>query len=111
MFERARRSAELFRIESLETQNTLLQRSNRELRGFVRVASHDLQEPLRKVRVFGDRMRSKYTDVLDDRGRDYPEHLERALARMQNLMQDLLALSPVTITQAKPFEERWISKR
>ena len=104
LFERARRSAELFRIESLETQNTLLQRSNRELRDFVRVVSHDLQEPPRKVRTFGDRMRSKYLDVLDDRGRDYLERIERALARMQNLMKDLLALSRVTTTQAKPFE-------
>ena len=104
LFERARRSAELFRIESLETQNTLLQRSNRELRDFVRVVSHDLQGPPRKVRTFGDRMRSKYLDVLDDRGRDYLERIERALARMQNLMKDLLALSRVTTTQAKPFE-------
>ncbi len=104
LFERARRSAELFRVESLETQNTLLQRSNRELRDFVRVASHDLQEPLRKVRTFGDRLRSKYSDVLDDRGRDYLQRMERALARMQNLMEDLLALSRVTTTQGKPFE-------
>ena len=49
-------------------------------------------------------MRSKYLDVLDDRGRDYLERMERALARMQNLMKDLLALSRVTTTQAKPFE-------
>jgi signal transduction histidine kinase len=49
-------------------------------------------------------MRSKYLDVLDDRGRDYLERIERALARMQNLMKDLLALSRVTTTQAKPFE-------
>jgi len=49
-------------------------------------------------------MRSKYLDVLDDRGRYYLERIERALARMQNLMKDLLALSRVTTTQAKPFE-------
>jgi len=49
-------------------------------------------------------MRSKYLDVLDDRGRDYLERIERALARMQNLRKDLLALSRVTTTQAKPFE-------
>jgi signal transduction histidine kinase len=49
-------------------------------------------------------MRSKYLDVLDDRGRDYLERIERALARMQNFMKDLLALSRVTTTQAKPFE-------
>lgn len=49
-------------------------------------------------------MRSKYLDVLDDRGRDYLERIERALARMQNLMKDLPALSRVTTTQAKPFE-------
>ena len=49
-------------------------------------------------------MRSKYLDVLDDRGRDYLERIERALVRMQNLRKDLLALSRVTTTQAKPFE-------
>ena len=49
-------------------------------------------------------MRSKYLGVLDDQGRDYLERIERALARMQHLTKDLLALSRVTTTQAKPFE-------
>ena len=93
----------MLRIESLKAQNTLLQQSNRELRDFVRVASRALQEPLRKARTFGDRLRSKYANVLDDRGRDYLERMERALPRMQNLLEDLLNLSRIT-TQVRTLE-------
>jgi signal transduction histidine kinase len=66
------------------------------------VASHDLQEPLRKVRTFADRLDAKYREVLGEQGRDYLERMEGAAARMQNLIDDLLTLSQVT-TKAQPF--------
>jgi len=58
-------SAELLR------KQVELERSNRELQDFASVASHDLQEPLRKVRAFGDRLSAKYGSELTDQGRDY----------------------------------------
>jgi PAS domain S-box-containing protein len=79
-----------------------LERSNAELERFAYVASHDLQEPLRKIQAFGDRLSGKYADMLDDQGRDYLHRMGSAAARMQALINDLLTLSRVT-TQAQPF--------
>ena len=90
--------------EDLKSYARKLAQSNRELQNFAYVASHDLQEPLRKVRTFGDRLRTKYSGVLDERARDYLDRMEGATARMQDLIEDLLALSRVT-TQARPFAE------
>jgi PAS domain S-box-containing protein len=78
-----------------------LERSNRELQDFAAVASHDLQEPLRKVQMFGDRLRSQYADQLGPEGRDFLERMLRAGARGQTLIQGLLAYSRVT-TRAQP---------
>ncbi|QIN79664.1 PAS domain S-box protein [Rubrobacter marinus] len=88
--------------EELKSYARKLARSNRELQDFAYVASHDLQEPLRKVRTFGDRLRTKYAAVLDGRALDYLDRMEGATARMQALIDDLLVLSRVT-TRARPF--------
>ena len=80
-----------------------LERSNQELQMFASVASHDLQEPLRKVQTFGDRLKAKYADLLDETGRDYIARMQNATARMQVLIEDLLAYSRVT-TRAQPFK-------
>jgi light-regulated signal transduction histidine kinase (bacteriophytochrome) len=68
------------------------------------VASHDLQEPLRKIQAFGSRLRQRYDKTLDDRGLDYLNRMESAAARMQRLINDLLTFSRVT-TRAQPFVE------
>jgi light-regulated signal transduction histidine kinase (bacteriophytochrome) len=86
-----------------ETRQRLeLARSNAELQEFAYVASHDLQEPLRKIQAFGDRLMVKYSDVLTDQGRDYLKRMQNAAERMQALINDLLTLSRVT-TRAQPF--------
>lgn len=72
-----------------------LARSNSELQQFASVASHDLQEPLRKVQAFSERLRSKYSDQLDEQGQDYLARLSGATGRMQSLIVDLLAFSQV----------------
>jgi len=64
--------------------------------------SHDLQEPLRKVMAFGDRLRDRCTSALGEDGLDYLKRMQSAADRMRRLINDLLALSRVT-TQAKPF--------
>ena len=81
-----------------------LEQSNTELKNFASVASHDLQEPLRKIQAFGGRLRAKYGGVLGDGGLDYLERMEGAAKRMATLIQDLLKLSRVT-SRALPFEQ------
>ena len=93
-----RRQAE----EELKAYAAKLEISNRELQDFAYVASHDLQEPLRKIQAFGDRLNSKYGDVLTDKGRDYLARMQNAAARMQTLIEDLLSFSRVT-TKAQPL--------
>lgn len=79
-----------------------LEQNNRELQEFAYIASHDLQEPLRKVRAFGDRLRTKCGANLTDDGRDYLERMLNAARRMQTLIEDLLSFSRVS-TRAQPF--------
>ena len=69
------------------------ERSNHELQSFAYVASHDLQEPLREVITFGDRLQAGYKTQLDDRGVNYLSPLQNASRRMQTLIEDLLAYS------------------
>lgn len=80
-----------------------LQASNEELEKFAYVASHDLQEPLRKIQAFGDRLGKKYRDALDDEGRDSLTRILDAAARMRRLIEDLLAFSRIA-TKVQPFE-------
>ena len=80
-----------------------LERSNRELQDFASVAAHDLQEPLRKILTFGDRLLTKYESSIPEEGRDYLARMLSSAQRMRKLIDDLLTYSRVT-TQGKPFE-------
>ena len=81
------------RTQVLEEQAMTLTKSNQELESFAYVASHDLQEPLRKIRAFGDRLQERYGDRLDERGLDYLARMRSASERMSTLISDLLSLS------------------
>jgi len=89
--------------ERLRLAAEQLRRSNLELLEFASVASHDLQEPLRKIQAFGDRLKVKCSASLGENGRDYLERMQDAARRMQILLHDLLTLSRVT-SKAQPFE-------
>lgn len=90
------------RTKELTLYSDELSRSNRELEDFAFVASHDLQEPLRKIRAFGDRLQSNYAHSLDKTGADYINRMTNAAERMSNLINDLLEFSRIS-TRGKPF--------
>ncbi|HEX3044952.1 MAG TPA: ATP-binding protein, partial [Bacillota bacterium] len=80
-----------------------LKRSNIELEQFAFIASHDLQEPLRKIRMFSDKLQNNYRQVLDEKGADYLQRMNNAAVRLETLVQGLLEYSRVS-TKLQPFE-------
>ncbi len=86
----------------LERRAEELARSNAELDQFASIASHDLQEPLRKVRTFTEQLMVSESGRLSERGEDYLARANRSAERMQQLIQDLLQFSRVT-TKPRPF--------
>ena len=90
------------RTKELTLYSEELSRSNRELEDFAFVASHDLQEPLRKIRAFGDRLMTNHSSNLDVTGQDYLKRMYNAAERMSNLISDLLEYSRIN-TRGKEF--------
>jgi two-component system CheB/CheR fusion protein len=78
---------------SLENKNQELEKINQELNSFTYIASHDLQEPLRKIQVLASYVLEKEEKNLSDKGKDYFRRMQLAARRMQVLIEDLLAYS------------------
>lgn len=88
--------------ERMRLYAAALAQNNRELQDFAFVASHDLQEPLRKIAAFGDRLKESADGAMDDESREYLDRMLNAAGRMQTLIRDLLDFSRVA-TRAQPF--------
>ncbi len=91
------------RTKDLIKLNDDLKKSNKELAQFAYVASHDLQEPLRKIQTFANRIIQKDKEKLSENGIDYFNRMQNAANRMQILIEDLLAYSRTNISD-KIFE-------
>lgn len=81
-------------------QNTTLEKMNNELASFSYIASHDLQEPLRKIKMFTHRLLEKEKASLSNEGKDYFNRIDKAAIRMKQLIEDLLSYSRTNTMQA-----------
>ena len=81
----------------LEEKMIQLKRSNQDLEQFAYIASHDLQEPLRKIQAFGVRLRENHSNELNEEGKDYLDRMHSASTRMRKLIDDLLSFSKATL--------------
>jgi signal transduction histidine kinase len=82
-------------LENIRT----LENANAELARFAYMTSHDLQEPLRKIQMFGDLLQTRYHKVIDEKGRYYIEGMQKGSQRLQNLIKDILTYSRLTNAQ------------
>jgi two-component system, LuxR family, sensor kinase FixL len=86
--------------DQLRSHTKKLEESNRDLEHFASIAAHDLQEPLRKIRAFSDRLTKKCKDILPPDAVDYLDRIQAAAERMQNLIEDLLTYSSIRKTNS-----------
>lgn len=86
----------------LKEANAELKRSNENLQQFAQIASHDLQEPLRRIQAFSDMLQSQFADSLSEGETDLIRRIQKSARRMQMLIKDLLMYSQLT-TQREPF--------
>ncbi|MEZ6060841.1 MAG: PAS domain S-box protein [Planctomycetaceae bacterium] len=92
----ARMAGSIYDVTRQKEAELRLQQSNNDLEEFAYVASHDLQEPLRAIGGFCQLLERKYSERLDERGLGYLRHVVDGVARMKDLIQDLLDFSRVS---------------
>jgi PAS domain S-box-containing protein len=88
--------------DRLKQQTSELQRSNEDLQQFAHVASHDLKEPLRKIKTYGSRLVDEFGEVLPAEARAYLEKMESAASRMSTMIDGVLGYSLLGVTENKP---------
>jgi len=92
------------RTLELSLLNISLQRSNEDLQQFAHVASHDLKEPVRKIRTFGSRLQDEYGELLPDRARLFLDKIHNATERMFSMIDGVLAYSMLNAS-GQPIEK------
>jgi two-component system, LuxR family, sensor kinase FixL len=85
--------------EELRELAQRLETSNQELQSFAHVASHDLQEPLRKINLFSQRIEQKYAPLLDEEGLEYLQRMQNSVQRMQAMIRDLLKYASLSVSE------------
>jgi light-regulated signal transduction histidine kinase (bacteriophytochrome) len=97
-------------LEKLVTERTKeLERSNEDLQQFAHVASHDLKEPVRKIRTFGSRLNDEFSQLLPDTAKLYLGKIESAAGRMYAMIDGVLTYSTLNAMQ-QPFERLELAK-
>ena len=101
-----KRTAELAHAANeLTEKNRKLEKMNQELDSFTYIASHDLQEPLRKIQTFANVIIENEKEVLSEKGKDYLGRMQVAAQRMQQLIEDLLSYSHTVDPSQKQFQK------
>ena len=85
--------------DTLKENIKILEAANIELATFAHIASHDLQEPLRKIITYSSLLIAEYHDKIDDRGKSYIDNMQRASTRMRKLINDILEYSQLSEEQ------------
>ena len=94
--------------EEIKNYCSKLEKANDELQSFSTITSHDLQEPLRKIIAFGDRLATRIPET-DEQGKDYLNRMQKSALRMRNLVEDLLQYTEVE-NKPRPFETLNLNK-
>jgi light-regulated signal transduction histidine kinase (bacteriophytochrome) len=87
------------RTRELEELNVALQQSNEDLQQFAHVASHDLKEPVRKIRTFSNRLRDEYGNLLPEKGKTFLDKMQRATERIFSMIEGVLAYSTLNAAE------------
>ncbi|PRY35429.1 phospho-acceptor domain-containing protein [Spirosoma oryzae] len=93
------------RTQELDAMNEVLRRSNENLEQFAYIASHDLQEPLRKIQQFGDLLLNQYQEQLGT-GVDYLQRMQLAAWRMSTLIRELLSFSRISTSNHQHWDQQ-----
>lgn len=87
--------------EDLKDSNDQLKRSNEDLQQFAHVTSHDLKEPVRKIKMYGNILSSDYAHYLPEKGKDYLQRIDKAASRIGAMIDGVLQYATVDVTEQK----------